>query len=124
MPQPAYPWEAHVANTQGGVSVTACIGTDGKVVSVSGVGASPTLVKAAEDNARRWVFGGLPSHGEYPICHTIEYRYRLEGQPMAVISPAIVKADLPDRLEIVSRPFINDNPPAHLVPQKSRQHSE
>lgn len=120
LPEPGYPSEALVENLQGTVSVTACFGADGKVVSVAGTGANPVLVKAAEDNARQWVFAPLPTAGEFPMCQAVEYSYKLEGKPMAVVAPVIVRTDLPYRLEIIGRPFKQDDRPANLAPRSNK----
>ena len=106
---PDYPDNAHFLNIQGTVTVHIRIGPDGRVQTASGEGAHPYLVKAAEDNVRKWVFGPFPPRGEYPIYHTIKYVYILEGKSASVFYfPPAVRTYLPDRLEIQTMPFSDD----------------
>jgi hypothetical protein len=121
-PQPEYPEEALVKNIQGSLLLTACFGSDGKVISVGGNGGNPVLVKAAEENLRQWVFGSLPPAGEYPMCYTVEYAYKLEGTPVAEIAPSFVRVNLPERVEIVGHPFIQDDRPIELRPEPNQPH--
>ena len=123
--EPEYPVAARVQNIQGTVQVTLCFGVDGKVGSATGAGAHPLLARAAEDNAREWVFGPLPPVGEYPKCHNVEYVYKLEGTPLPfVLRSGTVKVDLPDRVEIIARPFKSDYPPVEKAPLKPAGRAE
>ncbi len=110
--EPDYPVEARAENIQGTVEVALSVGVDGRVLSATGSGANPILVRSAEQNARQWVFRP-PRTATFPLFHTVTYVYRLEGQPAFVMLPTTVKANLPDRLEIVGRPFKSDLPPLH-----------
>src|SRR5437016_2793775 len=82
--QPEYPVPARFKNAQGTVFVKVTIGTDGRViyaegsgaprVTINGIeyrgpGAPDVLVKAAEENARQWIFGSFPPVSEFPIEH-------------------------------------------------------
>ena len=107
--EPDYPVAARVHNIQGTVLVTVCFGVDGKVTEADAPIGPPLLAKAAADNARQWVFGPFPPKWEYPQCHSIDYVYRLEGGPsLGVLTPPKIKTDLPDRVEIIARPFRSD----------------
>lgn len=112
-----YPLSARFSNTEGTVIVTVIIGPDGKVISAHGSGAADILVKAAEENARQWVFGPFPPVAEFPIYHTIRYVYRLEGKAKAVAYNPTIRTFLPDRIEISAAPLFSDYPP----PQEYKQ---
>lgn len=107
---PVYPHDAQVSNIGGTVTVTVIIGVDGRVVEAHGSGAHPMLVEAAEKNARQWVFGPFPPVDQFPIYHNITYVYRLEGPPAYVRLLPVTKTHLPDRIELVTRPFQSDYP--------------
>lgn len=110
MPTPVYPLNPHVMNIQGTVTIVAAIDTEGKVISATGAGADKALVKAAEDNVKQWRFGPLPQRAEFPIYHTITFVYKLEGPPANVtLEPPLIRVDLPDRVEVVARPFQDDS---------------
>jgi hypothetical protein len=68
-------------------------------------------VKAAEENARQWVFGPFPPVCEFPIHHSIRYVYKLEGKPKVVAIEPVIRTFLPDRVEISAVPLISDYPP-------------
>src|SRR5437660_1549114 len=70
--EPEYPLRARYEKLQGTVTVRVEIGPDGKVTFAEGSGAPEVLVKAAEENARQWVFGPFPAVNEFPIHHTIQ----------------------------------------------------
>ena len=109
--QPDYPSPARYENIQGTVQVEIGIGADGKVIFAKGSGASRVLQRAAEVNARQWVFGPFPRAAEFPMYHTIDYVYRLEGKPLVVAIQAHVRTYLPDRIEIIAAPLVSDYPP-------------
>jgi TonB family protein len=107
--QPDYPLSSRLKNEQGTVLVNVDIDASGRVTRAKGSGAPETLVKAAEGNVQHWVFGPFPDVSVFPIDHTIQYVYRLEGKPLAVvITPPVVKTFLPDRIEISAVPFVSD----------------
>ncbi|GEM_PF-6823209 len=100
---------ARLDGVQGTVTVGVQIGTDGKVMWANGSGASPTLVRAAEANAREWVFGPFPTKFKFPVYHEITYMFKLEGHPTeAAPGPCDVSTDLPDRIEISATPVTGD----------------
>ena len=108
---PDYPFPARYDNVQGTVNVNVDIGPDGRVTSARGSGAPEILVKAAEDNAKTWIFGPFPPVEEFPIYHTIQYVYKLEGKPKAVAYPPVIHTFLPDRIEVTAVPLFSDYPP-------------
>lgn len=109
LPQPSYPDQARIAYIQGIVQVGIEVGTDGKVLSAHGSGANPVLVRAAEDNARQWVWGPFPRDFEFPWYHEISYEYELKGKPASVvIEHSSIKTHLPDEIEIVATPYRSD----------------
>ncbi len=106
--QPGYPLPARLKNEQGTVLVNVDIDASGRVTHAKGSGAPETLVNAAEENVKHWVFGPFPDVSVFPINHTIQYVYKLEGKPVAVITEPVVKTFLPDRVEISAVPFVSD----------------
>ena len=108
--EPEYPLRARYEKLQGTVTVRVEIGPDGKVTFAEGSGAPEVLVKAAEENARQWVFGPFPAVNEFPIHHTIQYIYKLEGEPKVAAFYPTVKTFLPDRIEVSAGPLISDYP--------------
>jgi hypothetical protein len=108
---PEYPLAARLQNLQGIVLVRVSIGPDGKVVYAKGSGGPDVLVKAAEENAQMWIFGPFPPVCEFPIEHTIQYTYKLEGKPKVVALTPVLKTFLPDRVEITAVPLVSDYPP-------------
>jgi TonB-like protein len=111
MEHPDYPLAARTKNEQGTVAVRVEIGADGRVIYAKGSGAPETLVIAAEENARHLRFGPFPAVAVFPVEHTMQYVYKLEGKPMVVALPPIVKTFLPDRIEIFAVPLVSDYPP-------------
>src|ERR1700738_793124 len=57
---PEYPSPARYEGAQGTAIVMVTIDSSGKVTYAHGSGAPDVLVKAAEENARQWVFGPFP----------------------------------------------------------------
>jgi len=108
---PEYPSPARYESLQGTVVVMVIIGSDGRVTYAKGSGAPEILVKAAEDNARQWVFGPFPPVYEFPIHHSIRYVYKLEGKPKVVAIAPVIRTFLPDRVEISAVPLVSDYPP-------------
>jgi hypothetical protein len=108
--EPEYPLNARLENLQGTVVVNLHIGADGKVRFAKGRGAPDILVKAAEENARQWTFGPFPVVAVFPMDHTLEYVYKLDGKPMVVAPNPIIKTYLPDRIEISATPLASDYP--------------
>ena len=84
---------------------------DGKITSAEGSGAPDILVKAAEENARQWVFGPFPARSEFPIYHVIRYIYKLDGKPKTVAYRPTIKTSLPDEIDISAVPLVSDYPP-------------
>jgi hypothetical protein len=109
--EPEYPLNARLLNLQGTVVVNLHIGADGKVRYAKGSGAPDILVKAAEENVREWTFGPFPAVAIFPLDHTLEYVYKLNGKPMVVASNPVIKTFLPDRIEISASPLVSDYPP-------------
>jgi TonB family protein len=106
---PEYPDEARIDGIQGTVEVQIEIGVDGKVTFANGSGKHYVLIRAAEDNARQWVFGSFPAKSEFPMYRWVTYVFRLEGHPTEVATePPGVKTDLPDRIEIIATPVHPD----------------
>jgi len=103
---PGYPRLARIAQIQGEVRVTAIIGQDGKVASASSSGGHKLLRDASETNIRQWKFCSSGSeHGTEPRELVLKYVYRLEGEQEYYDPPAFVVFDLPDRINITSRPY-------------------
>ena len=73
---PEYPRIAEMALIQGGVNVTVEIGEDGRVLTATGSG-PPILVRAAEANARSWVFGFSRRPRRFPVRWRLFYTYKL-----------------------------------------------
>ena len=117
---PAYPFPARYENLQGTVVVKTIIGSDGRVTYAKGSGAPEVLVKAAEENAKQWVFGPFPPICEFPIYHSIQYTYKLEGKPKVVAIEPVIKTFLPDRVEISAVPLVSDYPPLEEYKPTSR----
>jgi len=114
---PEYPARARIDGVQGTVEVQVGIGVDGKVTFAKGWGAKPILVSAAEDNARRWMFGPFPPKSNFPMYRYITYVFRLEGHPVSVVTePPDIKTDLPDSIEI-SAPPVHPDDEWQIVPQ-------
>jgi TonB family protein len=111
MIDPEYPLPARYSGEQGTVTMHITIGSDGKVTSATGSGAPDSLVKAAEENIRHWKFGPFPAKCEFPISHSVRFIYRLEGKAKVVSIPPIIKADLPDQVEVSATPLVSDYPP-------------
>ena len=110
MTNPDYPVRAIVNNIQGRVDVQVQIGAGGRVIFAKAIGANPLLEEAAENNVRQWEFGPFPPDCEFPIYHTVTYIFKLEGPPLGVVQvPFVVHTYLPDRVEIKTRPFKEDN---------------
>ena len=107
--EPDYPIEARTDGIQGRVIVQVEIGTAGRVIWVKGSGSSPALVEAAEENARRWIFGPFPPDFKFPFYHQITYKFRLEGQPSPFVTRVNVRTRLPNELEITSPPIKPDS---------------
>jgi|SRR5208282_3433494 len=97
---PAYPRLAWFAQLTGAVGVDVDIAADGKVRSAVGSGAHNLLNRAAEENAREWIFCSSAEGFKLRVT----YVYRLEGRRENEQSPPKVSFDLPDRVEIVAHP--------------------
>jgi len=111
LPQPDYPVEAREQKVQGTVEVDVFIGTDGRVIAAVGKGTQSTLVHAAEQNARLWVFGPFSTASQFPINHKIAYRYELCADCKFTISDSpIIKTNLPNSLDIISQPVVSGYP--------------
>ena len=108
---PVYPYPARYEGAQGTVVVNIAIASDGHVIYAKGSGAPEVLVKAAEENAKQWIFGPFPPACEFPIYHSIRYVYKLEGKPKAVAIQPVIRTFLPDRIEISAVPLVSDYPP-------------
>lgn len=119
---PDYPTPARYENLQGTVEIHVNIGPDGRVTYAEGSGAPDILVKAAEENARSWIFGPFPPVFEFPAHHNIQYVYKLDGNKTVIAFRPTVRTFLPDRIEISATPLVSDYPPLesyHAVPKDS-----
>lgn len=113
---PEYPALARMGGIQGTVEVGVQIGTDGKVMWAHGTGADAIPVKAAEENARQWIWGPFPARFSFPYYREVTYVFRLDGKPAAVVvSPSRVRTELPDRIEIIATPVYSG---PQFVPSK------
>lgn len=107
--EPEYPVVARLRGIQGTVTVGVQIGTNGKVMWAHGSGADPILVKAADANARDWIFGPFPAKFKFPFYHEITYVFRLRGHPTGNAPEGCdVTTNLPDRIEISATPVTGD----------------
>src|SRR5579859_2592035 len=97
---PEYPLRARFENAQGTVTVRIGIAADGTVIFATGSGAPDVLVQAAEENVKQWTFGPFPRVSVFPVEHTIEYVYKLEGKPQIAGYEPTVRTFLPDKIEI------------------------
>lgn len=111
MPMPDYPSPARYGNVQGTVNVKVSIGPDGNVIFASGSGAPEILIQAATENAKNWRFGPFPTVSEFPIEHTIQFTYVLEGKATVVAPRPTVRTFLPDRIEVQAVPLVSDYSP-------------
>jgi hypothetical protein len=117
---PDYPFSARFEGLQGTPVVMVTIDSSGRVTYARGSGAPDVLVKAAEENARQWVFGPFPAVSEFPLHHTIQYVYKLEGKPKVVALQPVIKTFLPDRIEISAVPLVSDYPPIEEYKPRSK----
>lgn len=101
---PGYPRVARMARLQGSVTVRVKIASDGTVLEATGRGANGLLVRASEDNVRKWVFGRPPLGATVPRNQEVTYAYTLQGPPEYGESTPTVVLDLPSRVEISARP--------------------
>ena len=119
--QPGYPLRARFENAQGTVRVKIYIAADGSVTFAKGSGAPDVLVQAAEENVLQWAFGPFPRASVFPIEHTVQYAYKLEGKPQIVGYEPTVKTFLPDRIEISATPLVSDYPQIEEVKPIARR---
>jgi TonB family protein len=108
---PEYPAEARLRQMQGTAVVGVNIGPDGKVIWATIVSnGGSILAEESRKNAIQWIFGPFPDNCTFPIYHEITYNYVLEGKPAYImIVPPIVKTHLPDKIEVIARPFESDS---------------
>lgn len=109
MTYPVYPVTAQCQRVEGDVDLIVKVGVDGKVLSVLDGADAPNanrdLRDAAKENARQWTWGPFPPRFQFPWYHNIRYGYKIEGHPTGVPAwPAIIRTDLPNRIDIVARP--------------------
>ena len=115
---PQYPDPLSWRRVQGTVRVRTEIGNDGKVISAIGTMDSDQpldkdhrrLVRTAEENLREWTFYISRESTNFPIIHTVEYIFKVEGQ-MTLFPKPRYRIHLPDRVEMVTEPYqpiIND----------------
>lgn len=106
---PGYPRLARIAQLEGAVTVKAELGSDGTVASVISAGGdsgNKFLLDVSRDNLRQWLFCKAdPSQTKSDREISITYVYKLNGKPAYYEPPAEVVFDLPDRIEITSRPY-------------------
>ena len=109
---PQYPDPLSADRVQGIVRVRAEIGKDGKVISAIGTMDSDQpldkrqrrLVRTAEENLREWTFYFYPHSKNFPKIHTVEYIFKVEGQPTIFPKPRY-HVHLPDRVEMITEPY-------------------
>lgn len=105
---PTYPSIAQTRNIQGKVDVDIGIGPDGRVLWAKASSGPYLLREGAVENVKKWVFGPFPPHCAFPIYHTVTYDFELRGKPVAVMYEPSIETFLPDRVVLVTHPFVND----------------
>ncbi len=93
---PLLPWQARL---QGDVTVKVELGADGNVMSAVASGGSPLLQRAAEENARLWIFSDV-TRNEQTLTITYAYRILEPTNDKQWGTRLPVKFDLPNRVEI------------------------
>ena len=77
---PTYPQIAKSAGIQGTVLLSALIGEDGRVESVTALSGHPMLVRAAEDAVRQWQYRPyILNHEPVTVQTSITVHFTLSG---------------------------------------------
>ncbi|HXE74450.1 MAG TPA: aminopeptidase P N-terminal domain-containing protein [Candidatus Xenobia bacterium] len=103
MPPLGYPPLARLARIQGKVQVDVEIDPSGRVRRATARGGHPLLQKYAREGLERWVFGCLGIPERFPVLHTVDLAFKIEGEP-AGTRVWKVNFDLPAGAEIVTNP--------------------
>jgi hypothetical protein len=100
---PKYAPIALAARVSGVVHLVIVVGSEGKVVSVEGSGASQMLVDSAKENVSKWIFCDPEERGTTHL--QLQYIYRFSGTPAYPAPAAVVAIDLGSgRILITSHP--------------------
>lgn len=103
IPVPEYPRLARISEIHGAVHVAIMVRPDGTVDSARPSGGHRILEEAAVENVRQWTF--CPSSAGQTTKITITFSYNLEGHRQYADPPPKVVLDLPQRVEVTSRPY-------------------
>lgn len=103
---PDHPVVAKVALLEGSVRVDLEIAADGKVLTAKSSGGDKILLRAAENNVRRWSFVVPSEVKDFPLKHTMTYVYKIQGKRVVNPECPTVVLHLPDRIEIIAQPPI------------------
>jgi TonB family protein len=101
---PCYPPLARQAQLQGEVRVRIEVGTDGNVTIAEAPDGNPILRAASVSNVRTWKFGAGPGGDISKLKTTVDFDYRLEGDPGWARCATSVTFHSFDRVEIISHP--------------------
>jgi len=112
---PGYPFIAREALTQGVVDATVHIRADGIVDSVSDVRGKPPLRDVVGAALKSWEFVVVDRQ---PTVLTMRFRFSLEGPEKRECVVNRISGTLPDEIEIVMNPTVNETGPDVEVPKK------
>ena len=112
---PGYPFIARQALTQGVVDATVHIRADGIVDSVSDVRGKPPLRDVVGAALKSWEFVVVDRQ---PTALTMRFRFSLQGQEKRECVVNRVSGTLPEEIEIVLNPTVNEMGPDVEVPKK------
>ena len=112
---PGYPFIARQALTQGVVDATVHIRADGIVDSVSDVRGKPPLRDVVGAALKSWVFVVVDRQ---PTALTMRFRFSLQGQEKRECVVNRISGTLPEEIEIVVNPTVNQMGPDVEVPKK------
>jgi hypothetical protein len=94
---PVYDQLARQAWIKGDVKLNVTVGTDGNVISVTGITGNPLLLEKSQQNVRKWIFNKGSQR-----TFELTYEYRLEEPKIYQDPPTRVSFDLPHRVRVVS----------------------
>jgi TonB family protein len=103
---PCYPPLARQARVQGSVKIAIEVGKDGTVNSAQPIQGNRLLQTAAISNVRTWKFGSGEGHDLSTLKTTIDFEYKLEGEPGWLRCAARVSFDGLNKVEIVTNPAV------------------
>jgi hypothetical protein len=113
---PGYPFIARQALTQGVVDATVHIRADGTVDSVSDVRGAPPLRQVVGAALESWEFVVVDRQ---PTALTMRFRFSLQGREKRECVVNRISGTLPDEIEIVVNPTVNEiGPDVVDVPKK------